>query len=325
MGPAAVFAAGEPLRVEPRRMTVPVIFHHGRDRRLNFPQAGKLAGWKNAAVFKPHQRKHDGHIVIGGHKEPPPYQEKWWQFGEPGREMRPALETMSRYIATVETSKHRVFQFLDTRKLPDNMLVAIASDNAFDLGVLSSRPHVIWALRAGGRQGVGNDPRYSKSRCSDPFPFPNATMTLRMKIAELADELDSTRKLALVENPDLILTGLYNMLDASRSGEALSTADRELHKRGRIRILKDLHEQIDISIMRAYARLLVVRSSADSDRRCCIHLHQYYEQFVQLSTEPLMRGLIMALRVGVALGWMPTGALIEDWVADQWGHAGLCA
>jgi hypothetical protein len=182
----------------------------------------------------------------------PSYREKWWQFGEPRREMRPALETINRYIATVETSKHRVFQFLDTSILPDNMLVAIASDNAFDLGVLSSRPHITWALRAGGRQGVGNDPRYSKSRCFDPFPFPDATMTSRKKIAELAEELDSTRKLVLAENPDLTLTGLYNMLDVSRSGEALSAADRELHKRGRIRILKDLHEQIDISVMQAY-------------------------------------------------------------------------
>jgi MFS family permease len=40
---------------------------------------------------------------------------------------------------------------------------------------------------------------------------------------------------------------------------------------------------------------------------------------MQLSTEPAMRGRVMALRVGVALGCTPIGAPIVGWVAD---HAG---
>lgn len=40
---------------------------------------------------------------------------------------------------------------------------------------------------------------------------------------------------------------------------------------------------------------------------------------MQLSTEPAMRGRVMALRVGVALGGMPIGAPIAGWVADHCG------
>jgi len=40
---------------------------------------------------------------------------------------------------------------------------------------------------------------------------------------------------------------------------------------------------------------------------------------MQLATEPAMRGRVMALRVGVALGTTPIGAPIVGWVAD---HAG---
>ena len=40
---------------------------------------------------------------------------------------------------------------------------------------------------------------------------------------------------------------------------------------------------------------------------------------VQLSTEPAMRGRMMALRVGVALGGTPVGAPIVGWVADRYG------
>jgi MFS family permease len=40
---------------------------------------------------------------------------------------------------------------------------------------------------------------------------------------------------------------------------------------------------------------------------------------MQLSTEPAMRGRVMALRVGVALGCTPIGAPIVGWVADHLG------
>ena len=97
----------------------------------------------------------------------------WWLFGETNPNLRQMLAGLSRYIATTETSKHRYFVFLDASILPDNMLVNIALQDAFFLGVLSSRIHVTWALATGGRLGVGNDPRYNKTRCFDPFPFPD--------------------------------------------------------------------------------------------------------------------------------------------------------
>ncbi len=40
---------------------------------------------------------------------------------------------------------------------------------------------------------------------------------------------------------------------------------------------------------------------------------------MQLSTEPAMRGRVMALRVGIALGGTPIGAPIIGWVANQFG------
>jgi len=88
------------------------------------------------------------------------YRRKWWVFGEPRREMRRALAGLPRYIATLETSKHRVFLFLTGETVPDHSLYAMALSDAFFLGVLSSRTHVRWSLEAGSRLGVGNDPRY---------------------------------------------------------------------------------------------------------------------------------------------------------------------
>ena len=114
------------------------------------------------------------------------YRLNWWIFGEPRADLRPTLRGLSRYIATIETSKHRVFQFLDASILPDNKLVCIGLDDAYCLGVLSSRAHTSWALRAGGWLGVGNDPVYVKSRVFDPFPFPEPSEALRAEIRAVA-------------------------------------------------------------------------------------------------------------------------------------------
>ncbi|MFD1789688.1 class I SAM-dependent DNA methyltransferase [Sphingomonas floccifaciens] len=180
------------------------------------------------------------------------YRNNWWIFGEPRRELRPALIGLRRYIATVETARHRIFEFLDGSILPDNMVVAIGSDAAFHLGVLSSRVHTEWALRAGGWLGVGNDPRYSKSLVLDPFPFPKASESMRLHIAALAEELDATRKAVRAEHPEWSMTMLYNVRAKHAVGEQLDLVEQDIHTRGRVAILAELHEQIDRAVSAAY-------------------------------------------------------------------------
>ena len=92
----------------------------------------------------------------------------WWIFGEPRRELRPALMGLPRYIATVDTARHRVFQFLPSDIVCDDKVVLIAMDDASALGVLQSSIHVTWALRAGGWLGVGNFEGEGKVICDIP-------------------------------------------------------------------------------------------------------------------------------------------------------------
>jgi hypothetical protein len=180
------------------------------------------------------------------------YRENWWIFGEPRRELRPALEELDRYVVTIETSKHRTFQFLDTDTIPDNMLVVVATDDAAVLAILSSRLHTTWAQILGGWLGYGNDPRYTKSRCFDPFPFPDLPEALKIRLRALGEELDATRKRVQAEHPDLTLTGLYNVLEKIRASAALTPADEDVKQRGRVLILKELHDQIDAATAQAY-------------------------------------------------------------------------
>ena len=198
----------------------------------------------------------------GTSKDGAGYAALWWLFGKPRQEMRKQLATLPRFIATVETSKHRTFQFLSASVLPDNMLIAIATADAFPLGVLSSRVHVEWALATGGRLGVGNDPRYNKSRCFETFPFPTEdtglTPDLRTRIAHLAEQIDTHRKRVLgqaspAKKADkLTLTGLYNVLEALREGRELTAKEKAIHTQGLVGVLKELHDELDTAVLQAY-------------------------------------------------------------------------
>ncbi|MCI0735828.1 MAG: class I SAM-dependent DNA methyltransferase, partial [Beijerinckiaceae bacterium] len=217
--------------------------------------------------------------------------EKWWLFGENVPDFRKALEGLPRYIATVETAKHRVFQFLDASILPDNMLVCMALDDALFLGVLSSRFHVVWALGAGGT--LEDRPRYTKSHCFDPFPVPDPPEALKSQIRESAEELDALRKRVQAEHlilgltgeyrregpslraegeaiqrhaaaPELLrseasrndaaltLTQIYNVLEKLRAGEPLRAEDEAIKTKGLVLILRELHDKIDALVAQAY-------------------------------------------------------------------------
>jgi hypothetical protein len=176
--------------------------------------------------------------------------EQWWLHGYPRPELRRALAGLPRYIATVETAKHRFFTFLDASVLPDNMVTAFALSDAYVLGVLSSRIHVTWALTVGGT--LEDRPRYTKSVCFEPFPFPVPSEEQRALIRHVAEQLDDHRQARLAAFPDLTMTGLYNVLEKLRVGDALTAAERTVNDRGLVSVLLGLHQELDAAVFDAY-------------------------------------------------------------------------
>ncbi len=182
------------------------------------------------------------------------YKDNWWIFGEPRKVLRSQLHNLPRYIATVETAKHRVFQFLGQAVLPDNKLVAISLSDAFHLGVLCSQVHMLWALSAGST--LEDRPVYVKTTCFETFPVPaedtGLTAELTERIRQLAEQLDAHRKNRQSAHPDLTLTGMYNVLEKLRSGEALSAKDKTMHEQGLVSVLRTLHDELDTAVLQAY-------------------------------------------------------------------------
>ena len=176
--------------------------------------------------------------------------ENWWLFGRSNRQLRQSLAGLSRYIATVETAKHRVFLFLDNDVVPDNKLIAIALNDSYWLGLLSSMVHVSWALTCGSQ--LGPTPVYPKSICFDPFPFPDSTPEQKQKIRELGDRLDSHRKQVQAAHPDITITGMYNLLEKLRAGTPFSDIDRAYNNRALVSTLNQIHDELDKAVFEAY-------------------------------------------------------------------------
>ncbi|MEQ1438939.1 DNA methyltransferase [Fontimonas sp. SYSU GA230001] len=176
--------------------------------------------------------------------------EKWWLHRRNNEDLRRSLKDLARFIATVQTAKHRFFTFLDADILPDDKLIAIASDDAGVLGVLSAQVHGIWALAAGAT--LEDRPVYNKSTCFECFPFPAATAGQADRIRALAEQLDAHRKRQQAAHPELTLTGMYNVLEKLRSGEPLSAKERVIHEQGLVSVLRQLHDELDAAVLEAY-------------------------------------------------------------------------
>jgi len=100
--------------------------------------------------------------------------------------------------------------------------------------------------------GVGNDPRYNKTRCFDPFPFPACTDAQKQCIREFGEALDAHRKRQQAQHPELTITGMYNVLERLRNEETLSDKERVIHEHGLVSVLRKLHDDLDAAVFDAY-------------------------------------------------------------------------
>ena len=142
----------------------------------------------------------------------------WWLHERPRPKMRQALAPLERYIATPKVAKHRFFVWLSTEMLPSNLVIAVASDDDYMIGVLSSSVHELWARQVGSQlREAGSGGTYTPTTCFETFPFPRPTEEQREAIGAIAAELNSLREGWL--NPDGVsaaelkrrtLTNLYN-------------------------------------------------------------------------------------------------------------------
>lgn len=178
--------------------------------------------------------------------------ERWWQFGRSGSDLRAALAGLGWYIATARTARHRVFTRVPATTLPDTRVVAIAREDFSLLALLSSRVHLAWALRVGGRLGAGNDPTYNHRHCFEAFPLPRLDAAPAAALRRAGERLDEHRRARQAEHPALTLTATYNVLAKLRAGRALVAAEQRVRAWSQADALRELHAEIDALALAAY-------------------------------------------------------------------------
>jgi len=213
---------------------------------------------------------------------------KWWQLGATITTMRVAFKPLTRYIATCNVSKHRLFYWLDVAILPDATLIVFAFDDDYHFGILHSKLHQIWSVAVGTQlRDAASASRYTPTSCFETFPFPwppahepreNENETVQ-QIAYYARELVKFRDNWLNPPADSIeigavvvqkrtLTNLYNALEHYRKvkpahetawGAALSQiialgniTPKKYLNLTEIETLDLLHTQLDRAVLAAY-------------------------------------------------------------------------
>ena len=121
--------------------------------------------------------------------------ENWWLHGYPATTMRRTLAPLEKYIATPKVSKHRFFIWLSHDMLPSNLVIALAMDDDYNFGILSSSIHELWARNVGSQlRESESGGTYTPTTCFETFPFPTPTDDHRAAIAAAAAELNGLRE-----------------------------------------------------------------------------------------------------------------------------------
>ena len=168
------------------------------------------------------------------------YRRVWWLFAEPIPGMRDALAKLSRFIATPQTAKHRLFVWMSASVVPDHALMVIAREDDTTFGILHSRFHEVWALRLG--TSLDDRPRYTPTTTFETFPFPEGLSpnsdpqsfpadTRAQGIAKAAKALNELRENWL--NPPELVSRAPELVAGypDRLTPKTIAAERELRKR----------------------------------------------------------------------------------------------
>ncbi len=95
---------------------------------------------------------------------------KWWLHARTAPDMRAALISLSRFVATSIVAKHRIWVWRPAIVLASHAVCVAARADDTTFGILHSRFHELWSLRMG--TSLEDRPRYTPTTCFETFPFP---------------------------------------------------------------------------------------------------------------------------------------------------------
>jgi hypothetical protein len=159
--------------------------------------------------------------------------EFWWQPLRPAPQLHQAIAGMSRVLVLALTSKTVAPTFVSGGWVYSHALGVFASDNNWDLSLLSSAVHYWWALAR--TSTMRTDLRYTLTDCFETLPQP----THFGEMAVAGGVLDAHRRHLMLAREEG-LTKTYNRVHSpAERGEDIVR-------------LRELHVELDSAVTRAY-------------------------------------------------------------------------
>ena len=155
------------------------------------------------------------------------YRKYWWRHAEARPAMREALTNLTRYIATPAVAKHRIFVWLNATILPDQAILATASNDDTTFGILHSRFHELWSLRMG--TSLEDRPRYTPTTCFETFPFPDGLTPNSPSSTSQSSPQPLSQRARNLNSPPSLGEGL-GMRETNATKQAIAQAAQRLNE-----------------------------------------------------------------------------------------------
>jgi hypothetical protein len=160
----------------------------------------------------------------------------WWLFFRSRPEMMSAISGLERILVVSRVGDKLAFTFISARVTPSEAVVVLAMDNDASFAVVQCRAHDIWARFFGS--SMKDDLRYTPTDCFVTFPFP-ANHAHNDKVNQAGKAYLDARGNLMVQNNEG-LTKTYNRFHDP------------LEKSAEIIKLRELHDEMDRAVLRAY-------------------------------------------------------------------------
>ena len=180
-------------------------------------------------VHKKAKEEHESESARGQHLE------KWWMHWRHRADMKSAIRWLrGRYITGSRTQRWPfVFSFVSSEILPGDKLQVFAFDDDYSIGILQSKPHLLWYQAKAARLKHEEDYNYSVESVFDTYPWPQKPKTSQIaSIAVLSREI---RKIRASSQIRIGLRGLYHTLELPGNNP-----------------LKMAHAELDAAVIEAY-------------------------------------------------------------------------
>jgi SAM-dependent methyltransferase len=152
---------------------------------------------------------------------------RWWKYWRGRMELTQRLASLARYIACSRVTKRPIFEFVDSKIRPSDVIMVFPLPDDYSFGILSSSLHWFWFAERCST--MKKDPRYTSNTVFDTFPFPQSPSLEAMReIANASVNLRAIRH-QIMQQKSCNLRELYRSLEQGTC-ESLQIAQQNLDK-----------------------------------------------------------------------------------------------